>query len=222
MTHDVAITGYGVLTAFGFGRQALPDGVFAGRPGFTPVTRSDPTPYRAGHAATYEGEGPEIPGVPVSPGVTPRQAGVLLACAAEVLRMAGTDGRDAPVLLGTSGDHSAAPAFWTATGERTAAAPRILDSIPAGLPELLARELALGTLAADPDVDTAPSLRGTPAGPSANRAALGSRYARFGWLAPLVAACETSCPPDGAPARPVRVPGRHAFVVEPAASRSAP
>ncbi|MEV6485721.1 beta-ketoacyl-[acyl-carrier-protein] synthase family protein [Streptomyces sp. NPDC051576] len=145
MAHDVAITGFGVLTAFGFGEQALLDGVFAGRPGFTPVTRFDPAPYRAGHAATYEGEGPEIPGVPVKPGVTPGQAEVLLACAAEALRMAGTDGRGAPVLLGTNGDHSAAPDFWSGTGARTAADPRTLDSVPARLPELLGDELGLGT-----------------------------------------------------------------------------
>ncbi|SDG38023.1 beta-ketoacyl-[acyl-carrier-protein] synthase family protein [Streptomyces griseoaurantiacus] len=144
MAHDVAITGHGVLTAFGFGEQALLDGVFGGRPGFTPVTRFDPTPYRAGHAATYEGEGPEIPGVPVKPGVTPGQFEVLVACAAAALEMAGTDGAGAPVLLGTNGDHSAAPDFWSGTGARTAADPRTLDSLPARLPELLARELGLG------------------------------------------------------------------------------
>ncbi|GAA2513509.1 beta-ketoacyl-[acyl-carrier-protein] synthase family protein [Winogradskya humida] len=144
MAHDVAITGYGVLTAFGFGRQALLDGVFAGRPGFTPVTRFDPTPYRARYAATFEGDGPGIPGVPVRPGVTPGQAEVLLACATEALRMAGTDGGDAPVLLGTNGDHSTAPDFWSVPGSRVAADPRTLDSVPARLPELIARELGLG------------------------------------------------------------------------------
>ncbi|MER6531840.1 beta-ketoacyl-[acyl-carrier-protein] synthase family protein [Streptomyces sp. NPDC001508] len=144
MAHDVAITGFGVLTAFGFGEQALLDGVFAGRSGFTPVTRFDPTPYRAGHAATYEGEGPEIPGVPVKPGVTPGQSEVLLACAAAALDMAGTDGRGAPVLLGTNGDHSAGPDFWAAGGAHTATDPRTLDSAAARLPQLLGAELGLG------------------------------------------------------------------------------
>lgn len=38
---------------------------------------------------------------------------------------------------------------------------------------------------------------------------------RFGWLAPLVAACETVRPPAGTPARPVHVPGRYGYVVAP-------
>ncbi|WP_416981239.1 beta-ketoacyl-[acyl-carrier-protein] synthase family protein [Streptomyces sp. T028] len=145
MTHEVAITGFGVLTAFGFGAEALRDGVFAGRTGFTPVTRFDPAPYRAKRAATYEGDGPSIPEVPVKPGYTPAQAEVLQACAVEALRMAGTDGAGAPVLLGTNGDYSAARSFWQdqAAGQDPADR-RMLDSLPARLAHRLGEQLGLG------------------------------------------------------------------------------
>ncbi|MEU8622542.1 beta-ketoacyl-[acyl-carrier-protein] synthase family protein [Streptomyces sp. NPDC048623] len=145
MATDVAITGYGVFTAYGFGAQALREGLFAGRDAFTPVTRFDSTPYYADRAATYEGEGPEIPGTPVKPGVTPGQAEVLRACALAALAMARHDGADAPVLLGTAGDHSANRGFWEdiAAG-RTPVDPRVLDSLPARLAERLGEELGLG------------------------------------------------------------------------------
>ncbi|MBD0743122.1 beta-ketoacyl synthase [Streptomyces sp. CBMA152] len=143
---DVVVTGYGVLTAFGFGAEALRDGVFAGRPGFTPVSRFDTEPFHAKKAATYEGEGPEIPGVPVKPGYTPTQAEVLRACTAEALRMAGTDAPGAPVLIGTNGDHSASRSFWTDHAhERVPQDRRTLDSVPARLPHQLAEEFGLGT-----------------------------------------------------------------------------
>ncbi|MET7489956.1 ketosynthase [Streptomyces sp. NPDC005538] len=83
-----------------------------------------------------------------------------------------------------------------------------LDPLPdgdCGVALLLAREPADGTT---------PSRLGVT--PAATEAALpDSRYARFGWLAPLVAACETVRPPDGVPVGPVRVPGWHGYVVEP-------
>ncbi|MFE6667954.1 beta-ketoacyl-[acyl-carrier-protein] synthase family protein [Streptomyces sp. NPDC057697] len=145
MPHEVAITGYGVLTAFGFGADALRHGVFGGRPGFVPVTRFDPTPFRARRAATFEGAGPEIPGVVVKPGYTPTQAEVLHACTAEALRVAGTDAAGAPVLLGTNGDHSAARTFWTDRAEgRDSTDPRVLDSLPAALPRRIGEAFGLG------------------------------------------------------------------------------
>ncbi|MGP3925987.1 beta-ketoacyl-[acyl-carrier-protein] synthase family protein [Streptomyces sp. 8N616] len=145
MAHDVVVTGYGVFTAYGFGAQALRDGLFAGRAGFTPVTRFDSTPYHADRAATYEGDGPEIPGVPVKPGVTPGQAEVLRACALAALAMARHDGADAPVFLGTAGDHSANRGFWEdVAADRTPVDPRVLDSLPARLAERLGEELGLG------------------------------------------------------------------------------
>ncbi|MFJ9871287.1 beta-ketoacyl-[acyl-carrier-protein] synthase family protein [Streptomyces sp. NPDC101165] len=141
----VVITGYGVVTAFGFGAQALRDGVFAGRPGFRPVSRFDTAPFHAKKAATYEGEGPQIPGVPVKPGYTPTQAEVLRACTNEALRMAGTDGLGAPVLIGTNGDHSASRSFWTDHAQQQVPQdPRTLDSVPARLPHQLAEEFGLG------------------------------------------------------------------------------
>ncbi|MDH6454520.1 MULTISPECIES: beta-ketoacyl-[acyl-carrier-protein] synthase family protein [unclassified Streptomyces] len=145
MTHEVAITGFGVFTAFGFGAQALRDGVFAGRPGFSPVTRFDPAPYRAAYAGTYEGDGPSVPDVPVKPGYTPAQADVLDACAAEALRMADTDAAGAPVLLGTNGDYAAARSFWedSAAGHRPADR-RMLDSLPARLAQRLGERHGLG------------------------------------------------------------------------------
>ncbi|CCH29455.1 beta-ketoacyl-[acyl-carrier-protein] synthase family protein [Actinosynnema sp. NPDC047251] len=146
MSREVVITGYGVLTAFGFGPEALLDNVFTGRPGFAPVTRFDSTPYHAAHAATYEGDGPEMPGVPVKPGYTPTQAEVLHACAAEALRMSGTDAAGAPVLLGTNGDHSAARSFWTDHAEgRDPGNPRTVDSLPGHLPESMGAAFGLGT-----------------------------------------------------------------------------
>ncbi|MFI9270990.1 beta-ketoacyl-[acyl-carrier-protein] synthase family protein [Kitasatospora sp. NPDC052896] len=144
MPAEVAITGFGVLTAFGFGADALRQGVFAGRSGFVPVTRFDPTPFHADRAATYQGAGPEIPGVPVEPGYTPTQAEVLHACTAEALRMAGTDALGAPVLLGTNGDHAAARRFWTDHAEGSTD-PRTLDSLPAALPHRIGEAFGLGT-----------------------------------------------------------------------------
>ncbi|WP_035804596.1 beta-ketoacyl-[acyl-carrier-protein] synthase family protein [Kitasatospora mediocidica] len=147
MPPEVAITGYGVLTAFGFGADALREGVFAGRPGFVPVTRFDPAPFHAKRAATYEGVGPEIPGVPVKPGYTPSQAEVLYACTAEALRMAGTDAAGAPVLLGTNGDYAAARSFWSDLAQdRDPADRRSLDSLPAALPHRLGAAFGLGEL----------------------------------------------------------------------------
>lgn len=141
----VVITGFGVVTAFGFGADAVRDGVFGGRPGFVPVSRFDVTPFHAKKAATYEGEGPRIPGVPVKPGYTPTQAEVLYACTAEALRMAGTDAAGAPVLIGTNGDHSASRSFWTDQAEgRGPEDPRTLDSMPGRLAETLGTAFGLG------------------------------------------------------------------------------
>ncbi|MGW1500963.1 beta-ketoacyl-[acyl-carrier-protein] synthase family protein [Streptomyces mirabilis] len=142
---EVAITGYGVFTAFGFGPQALRDGVFAGRTAFRPVTRFDVSPFYATHAAEYTGEGPEIPGVPGGPGHTPGQVEVLLACARAALDMADTEAADAPILLGTNGDHSTGRRFWE--DQRAGRSPgesRSLDSLAARIPQVVAEEFGLG------------------------------------------------------------------------------
>jgi hypothetical protein len=49
-----------------------------------------------------------------------------------------------------------------------------------------------------------------------------ARHTRFGWLAPLVAACETVRPPAGTPPRPVHVPGRYGYVVAPPGQTAPP
>ncbi|MGW7280186.1 beta-ketoacyl synthase N-terminal-like domain-containing protein, partial [Streptomyces sp. NPDC054844] len=145
-THDVAVTGYGVFTAFGFSAQALRDGVFTGRSAFGPVTRFDPAPFHAAYAAEYTGQGPEVPGLPIGPGTTPGQFEVLLACARSALEMAGTDGSGAAVLLGTNGDHSTGRRFWEARqAGRSPDSPRSLDSLAGRIPQRLADELGLGT-----------------------------------------------------------------------------
>lgn len=146
ITQDVVVTGYGVFTAFGFGAEALRDGVFAGRSAFGPVARFDPAPFHATYAAEYSGKGPEVPGVPVGPGTTPGQFEVLLACARSALEMANTEGSGAGVLIGTNGDHSTGRRFWAAQqAGRSPDAPRSLDSLAGRIPQRLAEELGLGT-----------------------------------------------------------------------------
>ncbi|GGT14236.1 beta-ketoacyl-[acyl-carrier-protein] synthase family protein [Streptomyces purpureus] len=144
MAHEVAITGYGVFTGFGFGARALREGVFAGRSAFRPVTRFDTAPFHATYAAEYTGEGPGIPGVSVGPGSTPGQSEVLLACARAALEMAGTDAVDAPVLIGTNGDHSTGRRFWEdRRAGRAPGAVRSLDSLAGRIPQRIAEDLGL-------------------------------------------------------------------------------
>ncbi|MBT2446599.1 beta-ketoacyl-[acyl-carrier-protein] synthase family protein [Streptomyces sp. ISL-43] len=143
MTHDVAITGFGVLTAFGLGAANLRGGVFAGRQVFAPVTRFDTTRFLARHAATLPSDPP------------PTQYEALLACARAALEMSGADVRRAPVLVGTGGDFARArlrdgrPAV-SEPGEGCAGPDPetlsdLLDTLPAVLPERLGAELGLGT-----------------------------------------------------------------------------
>jgi 3-oxoacyl-[acyl-carrier-protein] synthase II len=143
---DIAITGYGVFTAFGFGPDALREGVFAGKPGFSPVTRFDPTPFWAGHAAAYAGVGHEVPGVPVRGDTPPLQRDLLRSCAESAIAMAGLDDLSgAPVILGTNGDHNHDRFYFEATkAGRTPDVPEIADSVPARLPHDLAESLGLG------------------------------------------------------------------------------
>jgi hypothetical protein len=90
-----------------------------------------------------------------------------------------------------------------------------LDPLPdgdCGVALLLARE---------PDRGRPPARLGVaPAAAGTEPAAPDSRYARFGWLAPLVAAREAVRAPDGVLVGPVRVPGWHGYVVEPVLSGS--
>lgn len=95
----VAVTGYGVFSCFGWGAEALRGSVFAGVPGFRPVSRFDTAIYRVGRAAHAE-ERPEL-------------ASAFQATASAALRMASLPVPDrAAILLGTQGDWAGLSAFW--------------------------------------------------------------------------------------------------------------
>lgn len=130
--HEVVVTGYGVFTAFGFGREALEKGVFSGEPAFTRVSRFDSSPYRAQYAAEYQNE-------------KFSQMRVLRECVKAALSMAGQDGARAPVLLGTNGDHAANIDFWSC---RAAGNPPeksdVMYSWPGLLSEVIGDEFHLG------------------------------------------------------------------------------
>jgi 3-oxoacyl-[acyl-carrier-protein] synthase II len=130
--HEVVVTGYGVFTAFGFGPQALKEGVFFGRPAFTKVRRFDPSRYRAQYAAEY-------------PEDSLSQLTVLRECVKEALFNAAQDGAGAPVLIGTNGDHAANIDFWAghALGNQTEGTG-VMHSLPGLLPEVIGEEFSLG------------------------------------------------------------------------------
>lgn len=135
MTDHVVITGYGVFTAFGYGADALRRGVFAGRHRFGPVTRFDTTGFRGTIAATH----------PADPDVGElRQYPVLRRCAEEALAMAGlAEAPEAPVLVGTQGDHTVLSRWWRAVvAEEPPEAS--LPGLAAHLPHQLGEDLRLG------------------------------------------------------------------------------
>ncbi|GAA2991687.1 beta-ketoacyl-[acyl-carrier-protein] synthase family protein [Actinokineospora diospyrosa] len=138
MSDDVVITGYGVLTAFGFGADAVRSGVFGGGDRFRPIERFDTARFRTDRAAVYSGDG--VPGVTISPLETPAQAPVLRACVVAALEMAGHDGSGAPLLLGSAGDRRADPSFWQTPGTEPP-----LDSLPGQLAHRIGADLGLGT-----------------------------------------------------------------------------
>ncbi|MEU9003418.1 beta-ketoacyl-[acyl-carrier-protein] synthase family protein [Streptomyces sp. NPDC048551] len=133
MTHEVAITGFGVLTAFGPGAANLRGGVFAGRQVFAPVTRFDTARFHARHAATLPSDPP------------PTQYEALLACARAAMEMSGADVRRAPVLVGTGGDFARARPREGGADCEPQALSDLVDTLPAVLPERLGAELGLGT-----------------------------------------------------------------------------
>ncbi|WP_368732992.1 beta-ketoacyl synthase [Streptomyces alkaliphilus] len=139
---DVLVTGYGVLTAHGFGEEALRTGVFAGRPAFRPVERFDTRPFRGRHAAVPATA--PLPGD--SPDRTPSQRDALVACARAALEMAGLAGHSrVDVLVGTQGDHREVTAFWSARqhGSGDGAGERVTESLPAALAGVVATCLGL-------------------------------------------------------------------------------
>jgi 3-oxoacyl-[acyl-carrier-protein] synthase II len=129
---EIVVTGYGVFTAFGFGPQALKQGVFSGEPAFTKVRRFDPSRYRAQYAAAY-------------PDDSLSQLTVLRECVKEALFNAGQDGAGAPVLLGTNGDHEPDIDFWAghALGDQSEG-PGVMHSLPGLLAEIIGEEFNLG------------------------------------------------------------------------------
>lgn len=94
----VAVTGLGVLSAFGRGTRPLIDAVAAGRPGFGPVSRFDVTRRTTAYAAQ-------------SPG-SPLLADELISTIEDAWRQTGLTARDAasaPVLLSLHHDPQTAP-----------------------------------------------------------------------------------------------------------------
>ncbi|MDQ7803472.1 beta-ketoacyl synthase N-terminal-like domain-containing protein [Amycolatopsis sp. A133] len=118
MTVDVVISGFGVLSAFGFGGPALVDGVFSGTPGFRTVTRFDVSGQACDQAATYE------PGDPA-----PTTFDALVTCAEAAVEMARRPDRATlPLIAGTK-----------------VRASSLEPEPPAELTEQVARRLGLGT-----------------------------------------------------------------------------
>jgi 3-oxoacyl-[acyl-carrier-protein] synthase II len=131
VTAGIAVTGYGVMTAFGYGADRLRAGVFRGLPGFRRVTRFDPSPYRCHYAAEAA--------------VTERELDVAVRCARDALRMAGLEAplRGA-VLIGTTGDFTEINRFWRGElrGEGQPSA-RLPESMPGQLAGLVADALGV-------------------------------------------------------------------------------
>ncbi|MEU3933119.1 beta-ketoacyl-[acyl-carrier-protein] synthase family protein [Streptomyces sp. NPDC029044] len=139
---DALVTGYGVLTAHGFGEEALRTGVFAGRPAFRRVERFDTGPFRGRYAAVPATA--PLPGV--GPEQTPSQREALVACGRAALDMAGLAGHPSvDVLVGTQGDHREVTTFWSGRqhGADDGVDQRVVESLPAALPGLVASDLGV-------------------------------------------------------------------------------
>lgn len=132
MRHRAVITGYGILTGFGFGAEPLRRGLFAGEHAFAPVRRFDAAQYRTRQAAESGFDGDEF--------------AACVACAREALSDANlTEFCGAALLLGTSGDVAALNRFWKARPSDDAAASGrdALLSVPGSMAEAVARALGL-------------------------------------------------------------------------------
>ena len=131
MADEVVVTGWGVLSAAGFGEQALRESVFAGRPAFGPVTRFDPSPYRTAVAAqgSYRGT----------------QGDALRACTEAALQMAGLrPPLPAATLLATQGEHRGITDFWRSSAAGTPADhPALLASLPSSAAHAIGAGLGL-------------------------------------------------------------------------------
>ncbi len=124
MTAKVYVSGFGVFSAFGFGPEALFDGVFSGSPAFRMVTRFDVSHCRTGQAATY----PEAAVSPPDAGPGLETVEVAIACGRQAIEMAGwRDPAELPVVLATK-----------------VRAPSVEPESPAEITERVADRLGLG------------------------------------------------------------------------------
>ncbi len=121
MTGEVYVSGFGVFSAFGFGPEALIDGVFSGTPAFRPVTRFDVSHCRTALAATYQETDADGPALGT--------ADVASACARDAIDMAGwSSPAQLPLVLATK-----------------LRAPSVEPESPAELTERVADQLGLGS-----------------------------------------------------------------------------
>jgi 3-oxoacyl-[acyl-carrier-protein] synthase II len=117
---EVAITGVGVVSAFGRGAQPVLDGVLAGRPAFGPVSRFSVQHCRVQVAA-------ELPGSPV----LAAELGAVIDDACATAGLSPADRAAAVLLLALHSDAGAArnPSAATITGD-TATAAAALGGLP--------------------------------------------------------------------------------------------
>lgn len=141
---DVVVTGLGVFTAFGFGEQAVLDGVFTGTHAFGPVRRFDTGRFRCDAAASHTGDGPAYPGMSDDAASTPRQRDVLMACSSAAIEMSGlAPSAIAGALVGSQGDYTPITSFWRSDAGKTES---VADSLPSNLSHALADQLGIGKL----------------------------------------------------------------------------
>ncbi|WP_305783545.1 beta-ketoacyl-[acyl-carrier-protein] synthase family protein [Symbioplanes lichenis] len=99
MTVEVAVSGFGVFSAFGSGSSSLAGGVLSGRHGFSEIKRFDATRFRARYGGVSADAGP--------------LADTFVEVAHEAVAMAGIDqAGPAAVLLGTQGDWTGLTRYW--------------------------------------------------------------------------------------------------------------
>ncbi len=98
MTAEVYVSGFGVFSAFGFGPQALLDGVFSGTPAFRRVTRFDVSHCRTDRAAIFPGR--DAGSSHAVPGLDAVE--VAVGCGRQAIAMAGwRNPAELPVVLAT-------------------------------------------------------------------------------------------------------------------------
>lgn len=127
MTRAVVVTGYGVRTAAGNGPDALRGSVFAGRPGFRPVSRFGTAGLRTSWAACSPDDR------------TPSLLTALTGVSDDAVAMAALPaGRDTAVLVGAAGDFTPITRFWESDGEDR---DRVRDTAPGRFADVLAERL---------------------------------------------------------------------------------